>query len=134
MSTIQSVITLAESRAIFLRKQFLYECIPFFILCARDQDYFRQHLMLQLWVNLTAFPNGQIMVIKCITNENIFDLVSHYVIPTIKRIKTQLQINKREEESNDKYSQNSRFSFLAKETYVTPTRGWCDCKMFHFGA
>lgn len=84
MSTIQSVITLAESRAIFLRKQFLYECIPFFILCARDHDYFRQHLMLQLWVNLTAFPNGQIMVIKCITNENIFDLVSHYITPTIK--------------------------------------------------
>lgn len=110
MSTIQSVITLAESRAIFLRKQYLFECIPFFILCARDHDYFRQHLMLQLWVNLTAFPNGQIMVIKCITNENIFDLVSPYVIPTIKKIKKiQLQIKKEKEESNNKYSQNYRF-------------------------
>lgn len=95
MSTIQSVITLAESRAIFLRKQFLYECIPFFILCARDHDYFRQHLMLQLWVNLTAYPNGQIMVIKCITNENIFDLVSPYIIPTIKKHNSKLRKEKK---------------------------------------
>lgn len=76
MSIVQSVVTLVEPRATFLRKQYLSECMPMFILCARDRDFFRQHLMLQLWVNLSAFPNGQVMVVKCITNENIFDLVS----------------------------------------------------------
>jgi hypothetical protein len=78
MSMTQSVITSREARAVFLRKQYLTEFMSLFILCARDHDYFRQHVMLQLWVNLSAFPNGQLMMIKCLTNDKMFDLVIKY--------------------------------------------------------
>lgn len=76
VSLLQTLMTRGESRAKFLRNQRL-RCL---ILQLKDQirtkDILRQHLLLRLLINISAFQQGQRVVTKHLSLDAYFDVVS----------------------------------------------------------
>ncbi|CAM6101000.1 unnamed protein product [Calypogeia fissa] len=82
---LQILVTMAKARAIFLRKQYLAEFLQHYRQSVHNNDALRQHLLLQLLINVSVYPNGQKMLSKGLSDGSMLDLVldtveqTHYV-------------------------------------------------------
>lgn len=77
---LQILVTMAKARAIFLRKQYLAEFLQRYRQSVHNNDVLRQHLLLQLLINVSVYPNGQKMLSKGLSDGSMLDLVipSHW--------------------------------------------------------
>ncbi|KAL2635459.1 hypothetical protein R1flu_006938 [Riccia fluitans] len=82
---LQNLVTHAQPRAVFIRKHYFRDFLQLFRGYVRANDFMRQYLMLQLFINLSAFQNGQRVFLKELPDGSMLDLIldsveqSHYV-------------------------------------------------------
>lgn len=75
---LQILVTMAKARAVFLRKQYLSEFLQHYGQSVHNNDVLRQHLLLQLLINMSVYPNGQKMLSKGLSDGCMLDLVAPY--------------------------------------------------------
>jgi hypothetical protein len=73
---LQTLVTMAKARATFLRKQYLSDFLHHYGHSVHNNDVLRQHLILQLLVNMSVYPNGQKMLSKGLSDGSMLDLVT----------------------------------------------------------
>ncbi|KAL3692358.1 hypothetical protein R1sor_006009 [Riccia sorocarpa] len=109
---LQNLVTHAQPRAVFIRKHYFTDCLQLYRGYVRANDALRQYLMLQLFINLSAYQNGQRMFLKALPDGSMLDLIldsveqTHYV-PTSSSALFLLR--------NLAFCSETRFFFLCNE-------------------